>query len=474
MTIDYATSGGILDPANAEFEFHIPVVVIGGGGCGLTAALAVREAGLDVVVLERDALVEGTTAMSTGLIPAAGTKSQAEKGIDDSAQRFASDMLGKARGQTDEHIVRVLAEQSARTVEWLIEDHGIKLSLVEGFLYPGHSALRMYGTPQRTGEELSGMLVNACINAGVDILTDALVTDLFADADGRIQGLRIKRPDGALEDIGCDALVLACCGFAGNRDMLTEYIPEILNAEFFGHPGNQGDAIRWGRALGAKIGDIGSYQGHGGLAAGYGIPILWPLIMEGGIQVNAEGERFANEAKGYSEHAVEVVAQPGGFAWMIYDERLHQLMQEFGDYRNALETRAVRSAKDISSLADITSLPEASLSQTLSDVAAMVADEKRCPFGRDFTGKAPLGSPLYAVKVNGAIFHTQGGLVVDEHARVVNENDQHFPNLYAGGGAARGISGPSSWGYMAGNGLLTATTFGRLAGEAAAAQIKNA
>jgi fumarate reductase flavoprotein subunit len=331
--------------------------------------------------------------------------------------------------------------------------------------------MRMHGTPNRTGAELSAMLSHACSRLGVNLLTDALVTDLYAQADGRIRGVRVQRPDGSSEDIGCEALILACCGFAGNRNMLAEFIPEILDAEFFGHPGNQGDAIRWGLALGATIADISSYQGHGGLAAGYGMPILWPLIMQGGFQVNALGQRFANEALGYSEHAVEVVAQPGGCAWMIYDTRLHELMQEFDDYRQAMEANAIRSAADAQVLAEVIGLPTDVLADTLAHVAAMTRGDAKCPFGREFSGKPPLEGPYFAVKVYGAIFHTQGGLVVDGNARVVRKDGGTFPNLFAGGGAARGISGPSAWGYMAGNGLLTATTLGRLAGEAAASDV---
>ena len=93
------------------------------------------------------------------------------------------------------------------------------------------------------------------------------------------------------------------------------------------------------------------------------------------------------------------------------------------------------------------------------------------PGDRRFGGKPPLAAPYYAVKVTGALFHTQGGLAVDAQGRVLRDDGSALPNLFAGGGAARGISGPSSWGYMAGNGLLTATTFGRLAGDAAARQV---
>ena len=155
------------------------------------------------------------------------------------------------------------------------DECGVALSLVDSFLYSGHSVMRLHGSPNRTGAELMGSLLDACTDAGADLLTDARVSHLFADAEGRISGLRCERPDGSTEDLGCGALILACCGFAGNQEMVAEYIPELRYAEFFGHPGNQGEAIQWGRELGAAIADIRSYQGHGGLAKGYGVPILW-------------------------------------------------------------------------------------------------------------------------------------------------------------------------------------------------------
>src|SRR3546814_18556157 len=89
------------------------------------------------------------------------------------------------------------------------------------------------------------------------------------------------RPDGSHDDIGCKALVLACSGFGGAADMVASLIPEMGGATYHGHPGNRGDAIRWGEALGAGMADFAAYQGHGGLAAGHGIPILLPLTMNG-------------------------------------------------------------------------------------------------------------------------------------------------------------------------------------------------
>ena len=461
----------ILSTPPSEPIAHYPVIVVGGGGCGLAAALAARDEGADVLVLERDPSPRGTTAMSTGLIPAAGTPDQKAAGIEDSPERMAADILGKAKGG-DETIVHTLARRSAELIEWMRGKHNVPLSLVSGFLYPGHSAMRMMGSPNRTGEELMAALNNAAAAAGVDILTDATVRDLVANDTGHISAVVIERPDGAREVIGCSALILACSGFAGNDDMVARYIPEILGATFFGHPGNKGDALVWGEDLGAAVADMDAYQGHGGLAAGHGIPILWPLIVEGGIQVNKQALRFSNEALGYSEQAAKVVAQPGHVAWSLFDARLDQLMRQFDDYQNALAAGAVMEAPDIETLAQKTGLPLQALKQTLEDTEAMVKGEKPCPFGRNFTGKPPLKAPYFAARVNGALFHTQGGLVVDTNARVLRADRTPLPNLWAGGGAARGISGAGASGYIAGNGLLAATGLGYIAGQSAAKAVQ--
>ena len=448
-------------------EITYPVVVIGGGACGLTAALAARDAGAAVLVLERDPVPRGTTAMSTGLLPAAGTPDQAAEGIRDTPDMLAADIVAKAKGRTNVDIALRLAEESADTVLWLREKHSVPLTLVDGFLYPGHSVRRMMGTPHRTGEELMAALSQACANADVDILTEATARDLIVDGD-RIVGVVIARPDGSCETIGCGALILACCGFGGDADMVAQHIPEIAGAAFHGHPGNKGDAMHWGAALGAGLADMGAYQGHGGLAAGHAIPILWPLIVEGGIQVNASGKRFSNEALGYSEQAAKVNAQPGGVAWSIFDTRLDAMMRQFDDYMQALAAGAVVEGATVEDLARVTGLPATALSATLDEVTALTNSGGTDSFGRTFKGKPPLAPPYKAAKVTGALFHTQGGLVVDRDARVLKADGTPFPNLFAGGGAARGISGPDATGYIAGNGLLTATTFGKLAGREAA------
>jgi fumarate reductase flavoprotein subunit len=362
----------------------------------------------------------------------------------------------------------MVARGSGPTIEWLVDRHGLEFVLLDGFLYPGHRVLRMHAHPRKTGAALMGTLLEAVARAGIDVVTDAHVVDLYADGDGRVRGFRVERPDGSDERIGCGTLVLACNGYGGSKEMVRRYIPEMADALYFGHAGNQGDAVRWGVALGGVAKHMGAYQGHGSVAHPHGVLVTWALMMEGGIQVNADGRRFSNEHQGYSEQAVAVLAQPGRIAWNIYDGRLHAFGREFEDYREAEAAGAVRRADDLAALARVTGLPADRLAETLSAVARCHRGETQDPFGRDFTTKPLLAPPYYAVKVTGALFHTQGGLAVDATARVLRSDGRPLPNLFAGGGAACGASGPEVWGYLSGNGLLSAVSLGRIAGQAAA------
>jgi fumarate reductase flavoprotein subunit len=111
------------------------------------------------------------------------------------------------------------------------------------------------------------------------------------------------------------------------------------------------------------------------------------------------------------------------------------------------------------------------LAETFADVEACALGQREDGFGRDFTTKPPLSAPYFVSKIIGAVTHTQGGLEVNTEMRVLRKDGSVFPNLFAGGGAARGLSGPADWGYLSGSGLLMATNSGRLAGEHAAAQV---
>ncbi len=462
----------VLSADGLTFHFNVPVLIVGAGACGLTAALAAKESGVDVMVLERDARPSGSTSLSSGMIPAAVTRFQRAKGIDDSPEIFATDIMAKNRGLADRRIVDAVTVESAQTIEWLVDSHGAIFEVVEGFLYPGHSRIRMHAPPRRTGKELMDYLLQAAVRHDIDIVTDARVDQLLARSDGTVMGVRIERPDGKTEDIGCEALILACSGFGGNRDMVRSYIPEMSEASYFGHAGNRGDAIAWGVELGAACADMSSYQGHGSIAHPHAVLITWALMMEGGIQVNANGERFSNEHEGYSEQAAKLLRQPGHFGWSIYDQRIHELGLQFEDYRLAQSSGAIRRAESVEELARITDIAFSALANTLEKCESMATGGDKDPHGRNFLSKQFLKAPYFAVRVTGALLHTQGGLSIDTHGRVLRPDNSVLPNLLAGGGAARGLTGPHADGYLSGNGLLSATVLGRIGGRTAAELVK--
>ncbi|MEP7031415.1 MAG: FAD-dependent oxidoreductase [Pseudolabrys sp.] len=452
-----------------SFDTQVPLLIIGAGAAGLCAALAAKEAGVEPLLIERDAIPSGSTALSAGLIPAAGTRFQRAKGINDDAKLLAADIQRKAHNEADPAIVDAVAQAAGPAIEWLADRYGFPFDVVDNFNYPGHSAFRMHGLRTRSGQELIDRLRSAAEASGISIIPECVAEVLFADPDGRIRGIEAVRGDGARESIGCDALILACNGYGGNPDLVRRYIPEMASALYFGHPGNRGDAVLWGEALGAQRAHLGAYQGHGSVATPHNILISWATIMQGGIQINREGRRFCDESQGYSEQAAEVLRQPGGLAWSVFDARIASVARQFEDFRSADAAGALVSGDTIQALADALHVPEVTLTAEWAEVEAAKTKSGRDRYGRQFTPEQRCVPPLHAVKVTGALFHTQGGLVIDAKARVTRQGGTPLPNLFAAGGAAVGISGSTAAGYLSGNGLLTAIVLGRLAGQAATA-----
>jgi fumarate reductase flavoprotein subunit len=381
---------------------------------------------------------------------------------------FAADIQKKAHGQADPALVALVAGAAAPAIDWLADAHGLDFSVVHDFDYPGHSNRRMHGLPSRSGAELVDRLRDATERAGIPLLTEARVTTLIRDAQGRLRGLVAERPDGSVERIGALAIVLACSGYAGNKALVRKYIPELADALYFGHPGNEGEAVLWAEQLGAALRDMTGHQGHGSVAHPQGILVSWAVIMEGGFQVNRDGARFWNESSGYSEAGVAVLSQPDGVAWDIFDARIAGIARQFEDFRQAEAQGAVLRADTIEELAVKAKLPLAQLAESFAAVEAHKRNGASDTFGRHWSRGAPLVAPFCAVRVTGALFHSQGGLAVDDHARVRLADGRILPNLYAAGGAACGVSGPQASGYLSGNGLLSAVALGRIAGIGAA------
>lgn len=458
----------------SEFEFTVDVLVMGGGVAGATAALAAHDAGAQVLLVERDQRPMGTSGMSMGVFCAAGTRSQAEHGIEDSGEIFLADIMAKTHGQTDEAIARAIAYGSGPACDWLTERFELPIALDTKFRASyGNSRLRIHGWEGHGGQDLLDLLHDRLSDEDVMVLTEARVRQFITDDSGAVAGAEIERPGGELERVGCRALVIASGGFAANHEMLREFIPEMADARNNGHEASTGEGIALARAMGAAVGDMGAYQGYAMLAEPQGISVQPAVVIEGGILVNREGRRFTDETADIAGMVHPVMSQPGGYVWVIFDERIEALNDYHPDMQQLIALNAAKRANSVEELAGLIDVDPAALQDTLDEARAAHETGNPDSLGRKWPADVvPPQDRLLAIKVVGAIYHTQGGLQIDGEARVMREDGSKLPNLFACGGAARSVSGPSSWGYLPAMGLCTAVTLGRIAGQGAARQAK--
>jgi fumarate reductase flavoprotein subunit len=300
------------------------------------------------------------------------------------------------------------------------------------------------------------------------------VQSLLTSAQGEVIGALIGGKGVESTRIKAGKVILACNGFAGNRELVQEFCPEIAGAEYFGALGSQGEAVKWGRELGAGLANMSAYQGYAAVAYPHGSILSWTTLEKGGILVNARGERFGNEDLGYSAYARLVLAQQTE-VFAIFDDRIKAIADKEDEFRELVNLGGVKSASSAAELAALFKLPVETLTHTLNAYNQAAGGVTQDTFGRSKFGLAPMQAQYWICRVSPGLFHTQGGLAIDTSGHVLKPDGSRVPNLFAGGGAAGGISGfAGAGGYASGNGLLTAIGLGYLSGKAAAKELKEA
>ncbi len=433
-----------------DWDLETELVVVGAGGCGLMAAFVAARHGIELILLEKNSKLGCNTELASGSIPAAGTRFQRAAGIEGTPQQMADDIMRKNRGQANAALVLELCRRSRDIVDLIVDEIGLPLTLNTDAGRSGFSFLRLHNPPGRTGAPLVRALHDALGRFPNATFADETPgAGLLTDGSGGVTGV-LAGPAGE-QRIGARKVILACDGFGASRQMLERHIPEMAGVEYIGVQGNTGDGIRWGLEAGAAAAHMTGYQGHGLVCPGYGARLAPEIPQLGAIIVNIEGKRFAREDQGYSEFARVVLGQPRGVAVAIFDQRIYDVVAPYDHFRDTIASGALRRASSAEELAAAFKLPLAELKSSLL--------------------KSELKAPYYGATITGALAHTQGGLAVDLHARVLRADGTPIPNLYAGGGTAAGISGDGPEGYLSGNGLLSALGLGLIAGEHAAAEI---
>jgi len=480
------------------------VVVVGAGNAALTAALAARGKGADVLVVEKAPVKEkgGNSRFSGGLfrfayegleelkplLPSISPEewNRVEAGSY-SAERYFEDIMRVTRGRADSELTRTLTEQSYSTVSWMtalgIEWEWTSLWSVKSGgkrrFNPG-SVLEV----KNKGLGLMDGLFAACARTGIRILYQAEMSAFLGDRGG-LEGVRVKTADG-LMDIESGAVVLASGGFEANPEMRARYLgPSWEKVKVRGTRFNTGETLRMALDLGAR--PAGDFQGCHATPVDADAPALGEIRLTDktnrlsypySIMVNTLGKRFVDEGEDlgqytYAKTGQAILAQPGAAAYQIFDRKTAHLIEE------RYVTGVPVVCESIEELARKLAVPPDALRRTVEEFNAAVQPGEFNPAAKDRKstrgldpGKSnwtlPIDAPPYtAYPVTCGITFTYGGIAIDAGARVLDMNNKPIPGLYATGEITGGFF---YYNYPGGAGLMRGAVFGRLAGAHAAAE----
>jgi fumarate reductase flavoprotein subunit len=437
---------------------EVDVAIAGGGAAGMMAALrASEDPSLVVAVFEKSTREGCNAAISSGSLAAGGTRFQRAAGIDDSPARHAADILAASGDEEWRPIVEAVCSVAPAMVEW-IADSGYPVEIGVNLPRAGMSVPRLHSDVGRLGGRRLMRHLRALLDArpNVAFLDEATVVALLTDDTG-VTGLVVVQ-NGERQEVRAAANVLAVDGFAGNQRLVAEHLAALGSPFYGGVATSTGDALPWLAELGVPLRNLGAALRSGLVVVSHGTRVSPGLPFNGAVLVNERGERFVDEQEhGYSSLAGLLQGQPGEKAAMVWDATAMAATQDSEMMRESLAAGAVSV---------VASLPELAVKLGLSDA--------RTAKGlTPLPGRRPLEAPYHLAWVTHGILASQGGAVIDPTGRVLDAVGRAIPGLYAAGGTACGLAGPSSDGYLSGNGLLSAFGLGWIIGNALAAADHN-
>ncbi len=492
------------------------VVVVGGGGSGLAAALEARAHGASVLLLEKNPQLGGTTRLSVGSLAACCTPYQRRRGIQDSPEEFFEDMglfSGPLAERENLELRRLLANKSSETLEWLM---AMGIEFFGPMPEPPNRYPRMHNVLPNSASYIYNLSRQAR-KRGIEIQVGISAKRLLRE-NGRITAVQAEDPRGEqVQIVARKGIVLATGDYSSGRELKAKLVSaQVADIEGI-NPTSTGDGHRMAMEVGARVVNGDCLLGPeirfvapgrkllvellppvrplarvmSFLAANLPDALLRPFILafmtahlaptpklfsEGAVLVNSEGRRFCNELE---KPALSIPKQPERIAYICFDQ---QVAQKFSQWPNFISTAPGisyayladyrRNRKDIfyrgrtlERLAAKLNVPAGALADSVAEYNRLAANE-----GHDAFGRGPAGEirepPFYALgPAKGWVVLTDGGLAVTTGLEVLDGDDNVIPGLYAAGSAGQGGV------FLEGHGmhLCWAFTSGRIAGSNAAA-----
>lgn len=432
------------------------IVIVGAGGSGIVAALEASSLGKNVILLEKMAVMGGSSMLSSGGINAANTKLQKEHGIEDSVDLFVKDTLAIGGGTNDEALVRILGEGSSDAVDWLT-DLGAELSLNPTEIYAKTTVPRFhFTTTGPIGKYLMGILKEQIKDSKVDLRLNSKVVGLTQDDSGRVTGVLVKGKNTGLYEIQADAVILTTGSYANDPERIAQYHPDLKGIASSAQPGSNGDGVELAEHAGAQLIGMEKIQIHPNIARNTSLMITLAMRLSGGILVNEEGVRFIDDNAPRNTLGPAILKQPNQHVYLIYDDAVVAKRQ--ATHTGYVKLGLVIEADSAADLAKKLGLPEQALVQTMQNYAQFVKDQKDTDFDRKQLPEPLTSGKLYAIDVVPAVGGTLGGLAINTDMQVLDENGNPIPSLYASGELVGGWHGDDRYG---GNAVVGNIVFGK-------------
>ncbi|KAF8303074.1 fumarate reductase [Clavulina sp. PMI_390] len=456
------------------------VIVVGGGLAGLSCCHTLLERGANVLLLDKNGFMGGNSTKATSGINGAGTATQQELGIPDSAKIFFEDTKRSARDLAREPLIKVLTGKSGDAVNWLQDKFALDLSKVARL--GGHSQPRTHrGNAQFPGmvityaqlerlEDLAETMPDRC-----KIILKARVTKLVQES-GAVVGVEYEK-DGKTTVVK-GPVVLATGGYAadfGEDSLLKKYRPEYFNLSTTNGDHSTGDGHKMAIAIGANSIDMEKVQVHPtGLIdpkdPNAKVKFLAAEALRGcgGLLLDNEGQRFADEL-GHRDYVTGRIWDNGKYPirLILNGQASNEIEWHCKHYVGRGLMKRYESGEALAK--DMGLSPEV-LKKTFDDYNLISSGKAKDPFGKKYYpgGEFKLNDFFHVALMQPVLHYTMGGLEIDDHSRVLGAGGKAIPGLFACGEVGGGVHGANRLG---GSSLLGCVVYGRVAGDASAAYI---
>ena len=495
----------------AAADAECDIVIIGAGGAGMSAALQAVDCGVEnVIVLEKTGSTGGNTSRATGGMNAAKTAAQdknewkdattaaVEKtiasaketypqlseliatveaqfneykanpvGYFDSVELYALDTMVGGKAINDLDLVMTMVKGSADAIDWLATKNA---DLVSVGSFGGASVMRIHRALTAEGKTTPvGAYLVKTLTAGleaeekIDLRMNNEATELVV-TDGKVTGVKVTSPEGDYT-ITAKAVILATGSFGADLERVAAYQPSLDGFVTTNAPGVTGDGIDMAVAIGAATVDMEQIQIHPSVYTETSALITEGIRGDGAILVNQKGERFIDELGTRDVVSAAELAQEGGYAYTIVDQKMMDASSTYNGYYT--KGFAVKG-ETYEELAAAVGMDVDTFVKTMEDWNASVAAQKDEAFGRMSFANALDTAPYYAIKVAPGIHHTMGGLKINTNTEVLTADGAAIPGLYAAGEVTGGVHGANRLG---GNAVADIVVYGRIAAQQAAAYI---